>query len=94
MMINEALLADKNELNNFTAKLSIKCQTKGSAWVKLRDGSIVEIEYHGTNDPDENDYFGNRNYSHCWHLDGSSYKNFMYDIIASGSLNLLHKTEV
>jgi len=90
-MINQAMVAKSNELNEFTSALAYQCQKNGNSLVKLRNNEIVIVEYHPqeTLDETENAHFSTPDYSRSWKLDGSSNTSYNFDIIASGSQNFL-----
>lgn len=91
-MINTAMTVEKNDFNPFTTKLAEKCREKGSVLVQLRNETIVAVElYEDLEDPTEVVHFRSTNYEYSWHLDGSSYKSFNYDIMMMGSDRLLKR---
>lgn len=92
-MINKAMVAKQNELNEFTTALAAQCIKHGSALVKLRNNEITFVKYHPQEELDETEepHFATPAYVKVWNLDGSSVTSYEYDIIASGSQNFLDK---
>ena len=92
-MINQAMVAKQNELNEFTKTLAEQCLKNDNALVKLRNNEIAIVEYHPqeTLDETETAHFATPEYSRVWNLDGSSNTSYEFDIIASGSQNFLGK---
>lgn len=89
-MINTAMAVKQDEYNVFTSKLADKCREQGSVLVQLRNNTIVSVKlYEDLEDDDETVHFTSGDYGYTWHLDGSSFKSFNYDIMMMGSNNLL-----
>jgi len=89
-MINTAMAVKKDEYNVFTSKLADKCREQGSVLVQLRNNTIVSVKlYEDLEDDTETVHFTSVDYDYSWHLDGSSFKSFNYDIMMMGSNNLL-----
>jgi hypothetical protein len=89
-MINTAMTVNKDEYNVFTSKLADKCREQGSVLVQLRNNTIVSVKlYEDLEDDTETVHFTSVDYGYTWHLDGSSFKSFNYDIMMMGSNNLL-----
>lgn len=89
-MINTVLAAKRDEFNEFTSKLAARCRTEGSVLVQLRNNTIVSVKlYEDLEYDDETAHFTSGDYGYTWHLDGSSFKSFNYDIMMMGSNNLL-----
>jgi hypothetical protein len=95
-MINTAMAAKQDEFNEFTSKLAARCRTDGSVLVQLRNNTIVSVELYEDLEYDdevgdyvESVHFTSGDHDYAWHLDGSSFKSFNYDIMMMGSNNLL-----
>jgi hypothetical protein len=89
-MINTAMTVKKDEYNVFTSKLADKCREQGSVLVQLRNNTIVSVKlYEDLEDDTETVHFTSVDHDYTWHLDGSSFKSFNYDIMMMGSNNLL-----
>jgi hypothetical protein len=82
-MLNHALLSDMNELNTFTTALANYCKANGTATVKFRNGTCMDVMYEGPEDLDETENPGFRtpHYKYSWRQDGSSTKNSDLDIV-------------
>lgn len=82
-MINTAMLASRDGLNEFTQYLKEQCETTDMVIVRLRDGSTVGVMFVPE---DEEQFvragFVSNNWTMCWNLDGSSVTSREYDIIS------------
>lgn len=81
-MLNKALLASRDELNEFTHALSIRCQRNTDVLVVVRNGELFNIRFcdvgqNGNDCP----IFYTSDWHYCWNADGSSTKNRDLDII-------------
>lgn len=81
-MLNTALLASRNELNDFTQELAAECQRVGSRIVKVRNGmwfcvSFCAANRNGNDDP----LFHTSDWEHCWEANGASVANRDFDIV-------------
>lgn len=78
-MINTAMFARKNELNDFTAQLAVRCAHRTTP-VKLRNGKIIEIVYQEAKQGDQS-VFHTESWTYIWNLDGSSVTTSEFDIV-------------
>lgn len=86
-MINDALLAKRNELNKFTKKMVSRCNRFGDIPVRLRDGNILVVTY--AEDEHGEIMFHTFDHSRVWNADGSSVTNSSFDIVAAGPTRYL-----
>lgn len=81
-MLNKALLANRDELNEFTHELAVQCQRKGSVTVTARNGTQFEVCFGPAGeDGNDNPLFYTSDWHYCWEADGSSVTNRDLDII-------------
>ena len=81
-MLNKALLASRNELNEFTEALAAECQRNGHAVVSTRDGARFEVNFCDANeDGNDEPLFHTLDWEYCWEADGSSVVNREFDIV-------------
>jgi hypothetical protein len=82
-MLNQAMLTQKDVFNEFTLALVNYYKLNGTATVKLRNDTYIDVKYEGAEDLDETEIPGFRSidYKYSWHRDGSSYKNTELDIV-------------
>lgn len=82
-MINPATAThSKHELNEFTKYIA----DHPDVLVEMRDGTAINATIFLGEDDWEDDYnkprgFKTENWSHCWHLDGSSVTNSRFDMM-------------
>jgi hypothetical protein len=81
-MLNKALLASQNELNEFTHALVLECQRNSYAVVSTRDSAQFEVHFCDVNaDGNEHPFFHTADWHYCWNADGSSVTNRALDIV-------------
>ena len=84
-MINAAMFASRNDLNEFTAHLKSECEIVGSILVRLRNDTMVMVQFTPENEEDcVSAGFHTANWSMCWNLDGSSVTSRDFDIVSCG----------
>jgi hypothetical protein len=82
---NRDMFLSKDKKNACTKRLARLCRENGSQLVELRNLELVRVTFldkkdlHSTENPHFKAVTG---MPHCWNLDGSSYSNPDYDIIA------------
>ena len=81
-MLNKALLASQNELNEFTHALVLECQRNGYAVVTARNGIRFDVCFcPAQEDGNEHPLFHTLDWQYCWNADGSSVTNPEFDIV-------------
>lgn len=81
-MLNKALLASQNELNEFTEALVLECQSNGYGEVTTRYGTRFEVYFCDVNaDGNEHPFFHTSDWHYCWNADGSSLTNREFDMV-------------
>lgn len=84
-MINVAMFQTRDAMNEFTISLSRMCEVEGSQVVRLRNKTLMRVQYVPPNPRYKEDAsFMANDYEYCWFLDGSSCKNSDLDIVAMG----------
>jgi hypothetical protein len=81
---NRDMFLSKDKKNACTKRLARLCRENGSQLVQLRNLELVRVTFKEIDlSPAENPHFkAVTGMPHCWNLDGSSYSNPDYDIIA------------
>lgn len=83
-MLNHALLAKRNELNEFTTELLTRIYKNGSALVEVRCGVILRVDYKPITEGDnEEPYFFSKtsNNYYVFDLNGEANCSMDYDLV-------------
>jgi len=81
-MLNEKLLRDKNEFSFFTYTLLNRIINRQKpVQVKMRNGHYIDVVFQDVSDDCLEPYFYAEDWEYVWNVDGSSCKNWEFDLI-------------